>query len=192
LFAQVPGRSQDSGRCKDVSFFSNQTYNRLMVRPHGLREFDSKIDTWLAFLLILAIVYPIGIGVYALFSDRQHGVAVFLETVVASLAVGLVIASLAYPVKYFVSDGRIRVRSGWLMRQSIDVADIVEVSPSRNPLSSPALSLDRLAIKVEKNGKRRLAMLISPKDKAEFMALLTEIDKGLVFDGRMLSRKKGP
>lgn len=163
-----------------------------MVRPHGLREFDSKIDTWLAFLLILAIVYPIGIGVYALFSDRQHGVAVFLETVVASLAVGLVIASLAYPVKYFVSDGRIRVRSGWLMRQSIDVADIVEVSPSRNPLSSPALSLDRLAIKVEKNGKRRLAMLISPKDKAEFMALLTEIDKGLVFDGRMLSRKKGP
>lgn len=192
MFAQVPGRSQDSGRCKDVSFFSNQTYNRLMVRPHGLREFDSKIDTWLAFLLILAIVYPIGIGVYALFSDRQHGVAVFLETVVASLAVGLVIASLAYPVKYFVSDGRIRVRSGWLMRQSIDVADIVEVSPSRNPLSSPALSLDRLAIKVEKNGKRRLAMLISPKDKAEFMALLTEIDKGLVFDGRMLSRKKGP
>lgn len=163
-----------------------------MTRPHGLREFDSKIDTWLAFLLILAIVYPFGIGVYALFFNRQQGVAVFLETLVASIAVGAVIASLAYPVKYVVSDGQICARSGWLMRQSINVADIVEVSPSRNPLSSLALSLDRLSIKVEKNGKRRLAMLISPKDKAEFMSFLAEIDKGLVFDGRMLSRKIVP
>lgn len=56
---------------------------------------------------------------------------------------------------------------GWLIRiMVLSVGGlVVEITPSRNPLSSPALSIDRLKIQF---GKRKF-VLVSPEDKAGFI-----------------------
>ena len=46
--------------------------------------------------------------------------------------------------------------------------EIEEITPTHNPLSSPALSLDRLWISYRRAGKKR-AVMISPEDKEGFL-----------------------
>ena len=50
------------------------------------------------------------------------------------------------------------------MRYKVPLAEVTAVRSTRNPLSSPALSLDRLEITY---GRRRI--MISPEDKARFL-----------------------
>ena len=57
------------------------------------------------------------------------------------------------------------VRSG-PVRRRLAIADIVAITPTRNPLSAPALSLDRLRIDVRRGGY----VLISPADRDAFLA----------------------
>jgi hypothetical protein len=52
----------------------------------------------------------------------------------------------------------------------VRVHDIESAEPSRNPLASMALSLDRIAIKV-RTGRD---VLISPRDKAHFLRELAK------------------
>ena len=70
---------------------------------------------------------------------------------------------------YVIDVGTLRIRSG-PFRWTIPLADIVEITPSRNPLSSPALSLDRLKISL---GKRKF-VLVSPEDKAGFIRAIEQ------------------
>jgi hypothetical protein len=56
------------------------------------------------------------------------------------------------------------VRSG-PFKWCIPIADITSITPTSNPLSSPALSLDRLRIEY---GRGHLLM-ISPRDKEQFV-----------------------
>ncbi|MCU7856703.1 MAG: PH domain-containing protein [Candidatus Thiodiazotropha sp. (ex Lucinoma borealis)] len=69
--------------------------------------------------------------------------------------------------KYIVTEELLRIKSGpfsW----SIPLSSISSVSETRNPLSSPALSLDRLELKY-RDGK---TILISPANKAKFRAAI--------------------
>lgn len=65
---------------------------------------------------------------------------------------------------YTVDRGTIRIVSG-PFRWKVPVNEITSVKATRNPMSSPALSLDRLSIRY---GKRRRIM-ISPADRAGFL-----------------------
>jgi len=69
--------------------------------------------------------------------------------------------------RYDLSGGTLIIRSG-PFRWSIPVADIKSITPTRNPLSSPALSLDRLRIEY---GRER-AVMISPNQKEAFLRAL--------------------
>jgi len=66
---------------------------------------------------------------------------------------------------------RYTLEATYLLAQSgpfkwvVPLADIKSITPSNNPLSSPALSLDRLRIDY---GKGRM-LLISPRDKEQFL-----------------------
>ena len=65
---------------------------------------------------------------------------------------------------YEVTNTDLRVVSG-PFRWTIPLSDITDVQPTRNPLSSPALSLDRLKVSY---GKRKF-VLVSPADKDGFI-----------------------
>ena len=51
---------------------------------------------------------------------------------------------------------------------SIPISSITSIRPSRNPISSPALSLRRLSIRYNKYDE----ILVSPKDREAFVAAL--------------------
>jgi hypothetical protein len=66
--------------------------------------------------------------------------------------VGVVVAAAVlfttFPLNYEIASGELVARSG-LMRWRVPLDAIQEVSPSRNPASAPAWSLDRLASSTE-------------------------------------------
>lgn len=81
---------------------------------------------------------------------------------------GLVVAFMVwlyFATKYVVTDDALIVHGG-LFTKTIPLPSITSVTDTRNPLASPAFSLDRLEIKY---GEGKM-ILISPKDKAAFRA----------------------
>lgn len=67
---------------------------------------------------------------------------------------------------YTLTETHLLVQSGPL-RWQIPLASIRRVRPSNNPLSSPALSFQRLEVRHDKG-----SILISPQDRARFLAEL--------------------
>jgi hypothetical protein len=123
------------------------------------RVYRSRIDGWLAVLVVLSI-------------------AVGLTTSLATLAAGVVtwpvglalLAGVAMPcwivlsTRYVLDDTTLRVRSGPFSWR-IPLAEITGTARTTNPLSSPALSLRRLRIDY---GSGR-SLMISPRDEDDFL-----------------------
>src|SRR5262245_35168301 len=84
------------------------------------------------------------------------------------LGVGLPLWILT-TTSYTLEGETLLVRSGPFTRR-VPIADITAIVPTRNPLSSPALPLDRLRIEVR--GAR--PVMISPADRAGFLADLDD------------------
>ena len=125
-------------------------------------RFVSKVDGWLIPVFVIAIAGMLAAFVSVLVDDTP----LWLQLVVAASSV-LLCALLFAVLKstyYVVEDGILRIVSG-PFRWKIAIADIVDITPSRNPLSSPALSFDRLKVTY---GKRRF-VLVSPADKEGFI-----------------------
>jgi len=85
----------------------------------------------------------------------------------------LVILVIWLPVfnTYYVVENNTLIIKSLVFRWKININDITQIEPTHNPLSSPALSLDRLKISYMKNG-RIAKVMISPKDKEGFLNTL--------------------
>ena len=105
----------------------------------------------------------------------------------AVLFVVVLYTGLVVPVRYGLGEDRLTVRFG-LVRQHIPYHAIRRVQPTRNPLSSPALSLDRL--RVESEGSIFRTVMISPVRRDEFLDRLAA-RTGLQRQGDALT-KPGP
>jgi len=79
---------------------------------------------------------------------------------------------------YTVSGNTLKVRSGIIINITIDIATITKIEPTNSILSSPALSFDRLEVFYNKYD----SVIISPKDKAGFIAKLKEINPQIVVE----------
>lgn len=128
--------------------------------------YRSKKDAWLVLVVWAAVLLPFVLGVYNLAIPsgmaRVGGYLLFVGTLIAAS-----ILLLTYPLYYEITSSHLVVRSG-VLRTKIPLSSIEEVRPTRNPLSAPAWSLDRLRIDYRKGGRVGF-MLISPQDKARFM-----------------------
>ncbi len=71
-----------------------------------------------------------------------------------------------FPVRYGVGGGRLVVRFG-IARSTVDLATITSVEPTRSVLASPALSLDRLALR--SGAHASTAAIVSPADREGFL-----------------------
>jgi hypothetical protein len=132
------------------------------------RWYPSKVDWWVAILLVIGPLAALAGLAVTLRSGHGSTIAVALAgpVVFAAIYIGLV-----FPMRYGIDDDALVVRFG-LVRLRIPLADITEVRPTRNPLSSPALSLDRLAISTGDGSERRVRALISPAARDGFLAEL--------------------
>ena len=133
----------------------------------GASIHSSKVDTWLILVAALAAGASVGVAVALL---REGGVpVVVMVPVVVVLGAGLPLWTL-FGTRYELTPGRLRIRCG-PFRWNVSLNEICAVTPTRNPLSSPALSLDRLRI----DYGRGSSVMISPRDQARFLAELERL-----------------
>lgn len=143
--------------------------------------FPSKIDIWLVVLLGGSLLLALAGVLTAAASVDDPAVWLGLAMTVA---VGAFVVWLFRTTRYELDGRELVVRSG-PFRWRIDLAAVESVTPSRNPLSSPALSLDRLQIRY---GKGRF-LLVSPAERERFLAALVRAEPALERHGDELRRR---
>ena len=138
--------------------------------------FASKIDLWLAFLILgsslLLILVPVGEYIYNNSSIKR---IIFISFFTMPGAILLLL--IFFNVKYSLSADKLFVKNGF-STQSISLKDITHITPTNSTLSAPALSLDRIEI-IYKGG----SIVISPKDKDRFYYAIQERVPALKADG---------
>ncbi|KRG68157.1 PH domain-containing protein [Pseudoxanthomonas dokdonensis] len=129
--------------------------------------YRSKVDGWLLIVLLgaMAVCLP---AAFAALAQEQGWVAWLTVAAVLLLGFGLPL-SLLFATRYTITADCLQVRSG-PFRWRVPLAAITDITPTRNPASSPALSLDRLRIDY---GRGR-QLLISPRDQAGFMQAIEQ------------------
>jgi membrane protein YdbS with pleckstrin-like domain len=149
--------------------------------------YPTKKDIWLVLIVAIGgfvlLVQAINLSIVKGF----HHPETWIFFAVSIFYFGILML-LAYPVNYEITTSTLEIRSGIFLHYKIPLSSIVRVVPTRNPLSSPAWSLDRLRIDYLKNNKKRV-ILISPKDKKTFLRELIERTPSLEFNGNVAMRK---
>ncbi len=80
-------------------------------------------------------------------------------------AVFLFVLHMYLTTRYTINQGHLHIVSGFLYKKEIPLYSIISITPSRNPISSPTFSLDRLEIRYGTGDY----VLISPKQKEDFL-----------------------
>ena len=125
-------------------------------------RFVSKRDGWLVAVLWAASLVDFGVAAWLWLGPR--GAPAFVAPLL--LAAGVFQLHVLYATDYVVESDALRIRASFL-RWRVPLAAIESIEPTRNPLSSPACSLDRLLIRYA--GRR---IMISPADQAAFLRAL--------------------
>lgn len=129
--------------------------------------YESKRDAWIVGLIWAGALGALAGGVAQFTSPAPLGLRVALLIFLGSAAAFML--WILYGTDYTLSDEELRIRCG-PFHYGVPLRAIDSVTPSRNPLSSPALSLDRLLIQWGP-GPRRI--LISPSRRSEFLQELS-------------------
>ncbi len=148
------------------------------------KTYPSKVDWWLGVLLMFVLlcgVGSVGAGIWGLIVKGDP----MWWFLLPGLCIVLFMTCVVWPIEYVLSDDELIVRIG-LFRSPYKYSTITGIKPSRNPLSSPALSLDRLEIKYK--GKIGFFM-VSPKDKEGFMEELASRTSHLKFENGEVREK---
>lgn len=90
--------------------------------------------------------------------------------------VGAFILHMFFNTYYTISGTGLNIKSGFIINTTVDIGNITKIVPSTSMLSSPALSMDRLEMSYNKYD----SILISPEDKAGFIAQLKTINPAII------------
>ncbi|MFW1909372.1 PH domain-containing protein [Acinetobacter ursingii] len=133
-----------------------------------MQTFRSKKDWWILGFIIAAT----GILLQMLWSMQLRGT--LQEYPEHGIVYALVILIMWWPLvntRYIVTQDHVIIHSMFL-KWIISRSEIQSMTPTNNPVSAPALSLDRIKIDYQKDGKNK-SVLISPKNKQKFIEALT-------------------
>lgn len=128
-----------------------------------MKTFRSKVDWWLVGIIIIVFAYPIIDGILS----KQYALSFTM------LAILVLIGIMFSKIKYVIVGNVLKI---WWIK--VEIQSIRKIYKTRNPLSSPALSLDRIAIVYNKFDE----VLISPKNKKEFIDELLKINPAIVVE----------
>ena len=125
-----------------------------------MKIYKSKIDWWLVLLVVGIFGYPIIDGIVT----HDYFLSVLFSGVL------LLFFLLSQTIQYKIEDKKLII---W--NTKIEISTIRKIYRTNNPLSSPALSLDRIAIVYNKFDE----ILISPKERNEFIKELLKINPSI-------------
>lgn len=115
--------------------------------------------------LLLFVLVSFGIGGYYLIMDWKWVVGLI------HFGARALILYLFFSISYVISEKDLLINYGAFYQKKIIIASITCIKETRNPISSPAASLDRLGISFG-NG----FILVSPKKKKGFIDHLKSIN----------------
>ena len=130
-------------------------------------SFRTKRDRWLVILIWAGALLSI-VGGVAQMGIQAPAILRGITLLFLVGAAGFMLWVL-YTTEYSISEVELLARCG-PFRYRVPLSEIESVTPSRDPRSSPAGSLDRLLI-CWSGGRRRL--LISPEPRREFLQQLS-------------------
>jgi hypothetical protein len=145
-------------------------------------RFVSKRDAWLVAVLWGASLVDFAVAAW-LWSAPRDAPAFVAPLLVAA---GLFQLHALYATDYTLEGDALRIRASFF-RWRVPLAAIEAIEPTRNPLSSPACSLDRLLIRY---GKKRI--MISPLDQDGFLRALVQRAPQLERGGGAVRRAAAP
>lgn len=136
-------------------------------------KFATKVDWWIAAAIALAPIAMVGAAI------ATRDIWVFAGGFVYLGLLSLIL----FPCEYVFESKNLVVRSG-LIRWKVPFDEIHEVKPTRNPLSSPAWSLDRLCISY---GRKNV--MVSPSEKKKFLETIAQRAYLTLSDGKWIRAK---
>ena len=130
-----------------------------------MKIYRSKIDCWLAVLIPALTILP---ALPLVISGEDIWVVVLLAFI-SALELAVVTG-----FRYVIDGSKLIVKALYVINSgTYDIGNIVEITQTRTILSSPAASLDRIAISLSNS---RTPLVISPVDKEAFISTLTAIN----------------
>ncbi|WP_067730342.1 PH domain-containing protein [Oceanobacillus damuensis] len=136
--------------------------------------FPSKKDKWLTIIIwavsLLGVITPLLKGQFT---------AVFFM-----LLAGLFLLWFWFRTGYKIEGDKIRIYYGPI-RQTVNIKEIKVIVKSKAPLTSPALSMDRIQIRCG----RYDVFSISPANQYKFLDVLTDINPEISLDTRLIPNK---
>lgn len=129
-----------------------------------MKRYDSKIGIGL--VLIISTILT-GTSILMLIYQAWFGLIIILT-------VALLVIHIFKNTFYIISGNDLIIKCGLIYKVTIKIDKIKKLEETNNPLSSPAASLDRLAIYYYND-----YILVSPKDKMDFISDLMKINPGI-------------
>ena len=123
--------------------------------------YKSKIDWWLLIILASAMAASLYASAQIILASSPS--IWWLLALTAGIGIGLPMWPLL-ATSYTLEPRQLLVRSG-PFKWRVPITDITSITATSNPLSSPALSLDRLRIEYGRGS----AIMISPRNKDQFL-----------------------
>lgn len=130
-----------------------------------MTKYYSKIDS----ILLLPLLLSLGGGL--VFMLLLHAWIGLMIMVLASLFIAHIFLTTYYTIDSHI----LSIRSGYLVNRRIDIDSITEIAETRDAISSPALSFDRLYIRYNQKSD----VIVSPKDKEEFIQKLVFVNPSI-------------
>ena len=129
---------------------------------------------------MIAKIYPSKIGLEILLPILfiLLSTGVLMITTKAWLGLLVILAVLAFlfhlflTTHYTIEGHQLTIKCGFLYHSNIDIQSISKVSETNNPISSPAISLDRLEIRYGSHN----SVIISPREKQDFLDHLLQVN----------------
>lgn len=155
------------GKIQATSGTQKAIYKAIEKQEQGV-AYRTAVDWWLGLLLGGTEVYMIYLAVAPIISKGEIDWAMLL------IAVGIsIIVVPLFGIKYVMYPEHLLVSMSLYGKVRIRYEDIVEVKKTMNPLSSAAMSLNRIQIDYVENGVHRM-VLISPVRRKTFLKELEE------------------
>lgn len=134
------------------------------------KEYPSRIDFWFYLVAVLPLV--------SLYPALKSG-DLLADGILALLTIFLL--SLMRTI-YTIDDTKLRIKCGFFHYSAMEVTEIVSIRRTRTILSSPALSLDRIAITSSKGRQ----LVISPRERIDFIRQLLALNPDIKVDENLL------
>lgn len=134
------------------------------------KEYPSRIDFWFYLVAVLPLV--------SLYPALKSG-DILADGILALLTIFLL--SLMRTI-YTIDGTELRVKCGFFHYSAMEVAEIVSIRRTRTILSSPALSLDRIAVTSSKGRQ----LVISPRERIDFIRQLLALNPDIKVDEDLL------